>query len=137
MKRRARAISAREIAVEENALMDFQFAVIDALNRKGLTQNDLAEMSGVSKARISQLLSSEANPTLKVVARTLDSLDLCFKVECKNDEPELEETFFVDVSGGRETWNVRRRDREIERFFVLNSCDQVANENCSELLEVA
>lgn len=64
------------VEIEENALMDFQFAILDELNARGWSQKKLAEALGVSKARVTQMLSSEANPTLKLVARALSVLSL-------------------------------------------------------------
>jgi transcriptional regulator with XRE-family HTH domain len=71
-----RELTANEIRAEENALMDFQFAIIDALSERELTQAEFAEMLGVSRARVSQMLSSEANPTIKLVGRALAALGL-------------------------------------------------------------
>lgn len=71
-----RELTAEEIRVEENALMDFQFAIIDALNERNMTQAQFAEVLGVSRARVSQMLSSTANPTLKLVGRALALLGL-------------------------------------------------------------
>ncbi len=64
------------ISAEENALMDFQFALIDAMNEQGMTKAELAETLGVTRARVSQLLSSEANPTIKLVGRALAAVGL-------------------------------------------------------------
>lgn len=64
------------IEIEENALMDFQFAVLDELEARGWTQAQLAKELGVSRARVSQMLSADANPTLKLAARTLSVLGL-------------------------------------------------------------
>jgi hypothetical protein len=55
------------IAIEEDAVLKFQFALIDAMKDAGMTKADLAKALGVSRARVSQLLDSEANPTLKVM----------------------------------------------------------------------
>lgn len=65
-----------EIEAEENALTDFQFAIIDAMNESGISKSELAKRMGVSRARITQLLSSDANPTLKLVGRALAALNL-------------------------------------------------------------
>jgi len=62
------------IKVEETALLDFQFSIIDAMNELGLNKADLARALGVSRARVSQMLMSEANPTLQVIARAMASL---------------------------------------------------------------
>lgn len=57
------------VEIEENGLMDFQFAILDVMKAKGISQAKFADMLGVSRARVSQLLSAEANPTLKLVAQ--------------------------------------------------------------------
>jgi transcriptional regulator with XRE-family HTH domain len=67
------------IAAEEDALLKFQFALIDAMSEAGLTKADLAKALGVSRARVSQMLDSDANPTLKVIARAFAVLDYDLK----------------------------------------------------------
>ncbi|ASY58481.1 hypothetical protein SS05631_c35670 [Sinorhizobium sp. CCBAU 05631] len=56
--------------------MDFQFALIDAMRERGMTKAELAEALGVTRARVSQLFSSEANPTIKLAARALHAVGL-------------------------------------------------------------
>ncbi|MBB4067158.1 helix-turn-helix domain-containing protein [Gellertiella hungarica] len=82
MAKANRVLTPSEIIAAEDALMDFQFAVIDALNARGISQTEFAELLGVSRARVSQMLSSEANPTIKLVGRALDVLGL--KAEYRN-----------------------------------------------------
>lgn len=65
-----------QLFAEEDLLIDFQFAVIDALKNKNMRQSELAEKIGVKKSRVSQLLSSDANPTLKLVGRVCRVLDI-------------------------------------------------------------
>lgn len=76
MAKEKRELTLAEIEAEEAALTDFQFAIIDAMNEGGISQAELAKRLGVSRARITQLLSSEANPTLKLVGRALAALSL-------------------------------------------------------------
>ncbi|MHB2265058.1 helix-turn-helix domain-containing protein [Aliihoeflea sp. PC F10.4] len=64
------------IEAEENALMDFQFAILDELEARDWSQKQLAEALGVSNSRVSQMLSPDANPTLKLTARALKVLGL-------------------------------------------------------------
>jgi transcriptional regulator with XRE-family HTH domain len=54
---------------EENFLIDCQFLVQDLINAKGLSRTELAKRAGISKSRLSQLLSAEANPSAKTFAR--------------------------------------------------------------------
>jgi transcriptional regulator with XRE-family HTH domain len=57
------------IEAEENLLIDFQFLLQEALTDKEITLSDLAKKAGLSKGRISQLMSPDANPTVKNMAR--------------------------------------------------------------------
>ncbi|NTE81585.1 helix-turn-helix transcriptional regulator [Agrobacterium tumefaciens] len=76
MAKHVREMTPEEVIIAEDALMDFQFAVIDAMREKKISKAELADKLGISRARVSQMLSSEANPTLKVVGRALAALDL-------------------------------------------------------------
>ncbi len=76
MAKKIREISPHDVIIAEDALMDFQFAVIKAMREKNISKSELAEKLGISKARMSQMLSSDANPTLKVVGRIIAALDL-------------------------------------------------------------
>lgn len=62
------------IEAEENLLIDFQFLLQEAVTHHGVTLSQLAEKAGVSKARISQIMSPEANPTIKSMARLFHAL---------------------------------------------------------------
>lgn len=44
------------------------------MTKKNMSRSDLAQKAGISKARLSQLLSSEANPTTKTFARLFHAL---------------------------------------------------------------
>lgn len=80
------------IVAEENLVVDVQFLLQDALVSRGLTRTELAALTGVSKARLSQLMSSEANPTLRTVARLFAALDCKLEVavdrKCAVDSPD-------------------------------------------------
>jgi transcriptional regulator with XRE-family HTH domain len=62
------------IEAEENLLIDFHFQIQEMMSAKGLSRTELAEKAGISKARLSQILSNEANPTLKSMARLFHAL---------------------------------------------------------------
>jgi transcriptional regulator with XRE-family HTH domain len=64
----------RVIEAEENLLIDFHFQIQEMMSTKGISRTELAEKAGVSKARLSQILSNEANPTLKSMARLFHAL---------------------------------------------------------------
>ena len=67
------------VEAEEDLLIDFQFLVQDVLNSKGVSKSELAKRTGISKARLSQILSAEANPSVKTFARLFHALGV--KVE--------------------------------------------------------
>jgi transcriptional regulator with XRE-family HTH domain len=56
------------IEAEENLLIDYQFLLQERMAQKGISQSELAELAGISKARLSQVLSDEANPTVETLA---------------------------------------------------------------------
>lgn len=62
------------IEAEENLLIDFQFLLQEALSEKQITLSELAQRAGLSKARISQLMSPDANPTIKNMARLFHAI---------------------------------------------------------------
>jgi transcriptional regulator with XRE-family HTH domain len=62
------------IEAEENFLIDVQFLLQEVMTRNGVTLSQLAERAGVSKSRISQVMSPDANPTAKTFARLFHAL---------------------------------------------------------------
>ncbi|WP_337267872.1 helix-turn-helix domain-containing protein [Oryzifoliimicrobium ureilyticus] len=76
MAARTRDVSPEQVIIAENALIDFQFAVIKALNENKISQKELAETLGITRARMSQILSSDANPTVKLMGRIVSALGL-------------------------------------------------------------
>jgi transcriptional regulator with XRE-family HTH domain len=56
-------------------------AMIDARKSSGLTQNQLAEKTGISQGDISKLENGSANPSLKTLQRLASGMDMRLKVE--------------------------------------------------------
>ncbi|WP_027168345.1 helix-turn-helix transcriptional regulator [Mesorhizobium sp. WSM3224] len=121
------------IGVEENALMDFQFALLDAMKEKGISQVELAGRLGVTRARVSQLLSSEANPTIKLVGRALSVLDL--KTDyCPVKKSEIKRPVMAGKSGSDRGFAMMAcQVREATRAWGRSTGP--ANENYAECLE--
>lgn len=69
MKKRDAIIDPGIVEAEENFLIDCQFLIQDLINAKGISRSELAKRAGISKSRLSQILSAEANPTVKTFAR--------------------------------------------------------------------
>jgi transcriptional regulator with XRE-family HTH domain len=76
MAKEFKELTRDQVYAEEDALIDFQFALMDAMREKGVTKAELADALGVSRARVSQLFSPAANPTLKLAARALHALGM-------------------------------------------------------------
>ena len=68
------AFDAEIIQAEENFLIDIQFLIQELIDKKGMSRSDLAAKAKVSKARLSQLLGSEANPTVKSIVGIFHAL---------------------------------------------------------------
>ena len=66
---------AARIEAEENLLIDCQFLIQELMVAKGISRSQLSQKTGLSVARLSQIMSSEANPTVKTLARILHALD--------------------------------------------------------------
>jgi transcriptional regulator with XRE-family HTH domain len=63
------------IEAEENLLIDYQFLIQERMVANGISRAQLSEKTGLSVARISQILSSQANPTVKTLARIFHALE--------------------------------------------------------------
>ena len=55
-------------------------AVIDARKESGLTQQQLAERTGISQADLSKLENGNANPSLKTLQRLASAMDKKLKI---------------------------------------------------------
>lgn len=56
-------------------------AMIDARKASGLTQQQLAEKTGIAQADISKLKNGSANPSLRTLRRLADGLGMRLKLE--------------------------------------------------------
>ncbi len=68
------AFDAEIIQAEENFLIDIQFLIQELIDKRGMSRSDLAAKAKISKARLSQLLGSEANPTVKSIVGIFHAL---------------------------------------------------------------
>jgi transcriptional regulator with XRE-family HTH domain len=74
MSKMERVFDPAAIAAEENLVIDFQFLIEELMIKNGMTRSMLAARAGITTARLSQLMSSEANPTTKSLARLFYAL---------------------------------------------------------------
>ncbi len=56
-------------------------AMIDARKERGMTQKELAEITGISQADISRLERGTGNPSLKTLQRVAQALKMSLKIE--------------------------------------------------------
>ncbi len=73
-----------EIKAEYDALepeFSLMQAMIDAREKTGLTQKQLAERTGISQSDISKFESGRGNPSLKTLRRLADGLGMNLKIE--------------------------------------------------------
>jgi len=77
------------IEAEEHLLIDCQILLQETISKKNITRSALAQMAGISKARLSQLMCSEANPTVKTMARLFHAAGERLVVTTKNKNSRL------------------------------------------------
>jgi transcriptional regulator with XRE-family HTH domain len=118
------------VEAEEDLLIDFQFLVQDVLNSKGISKTELAKRSGLSKARLSQILSAEANPSVKTFARLFNALGV--RVEPKIARQRTEPSFVPQHrnEGKWEIGHVSEEARTPNRQFArANDWSGASNDN--------
>jgi transcriptional regulator with XRE-family HTH domain len=65
------------LVAEEDLILEAQMLIQGALNERGLSQKDLAELLGVGQSYVSQMLGlSGRNLTLRTIARVMHALGL-------------------------------------------------------------
>lgn len=67
--------SEQEVFAVEAFRVDVQHRIQALMNRKGISQKQLAERLGVSKARVSQIFSHRSNMNVRFLARVFFVLD--------------------------------------------------------------
>ena len=61
--------------------MDIIRAMIDARTAQHLTQKELAERTGINQADISKLENGTRNPTIHLLKRLAEGMDMTLKIE--------------------------------------------------------
>lgn len=61
--------------------MDVIRAIIDARTSKNMTQKDLAERTGINQADISKLENGTRNPSVNLLKRLAEGMDMALKIE--------------------------------------------------------
>ncbi|WP_082171897.1 helix-turn-helix domain-containing protein [Methylobacterium indicum] len=111
------------IEAEEDIVIDAQFLIQDLLVKHNMTRTELARKAGISKARLSQLMKPNANPTLRTLARIFYALGEKGTVKCSSHRPETEfaaETncgSWAEVQQTAEVTSEHRSGRDRHTFF--------------------
>jgi DNA-binding phage protein len=74
---------------EEHLLIDYQILLHETIVSKNINRSELANKAGMSKARLSQLMRPEANPTIKTMARLFHALGEELSVAVKQKAQDL------------------------------------------------
>lgn len=107
------------IEAEENLLIDFQVAIQEMMSEKNINRSQLAERSGMSKARISQILGNESNPTVKSMARLFHAMNERAMVTRKPVQTTFEAAAKAKVAGGQDwKWSESTGEARIDAQFV-------------------
>jgi len=106
------------VEAEEDLLIDFQFLVQDVLNSKGISKTELARRAGISKARLSQILSAEANPCVKTFARLFHALGVKIVPKVASHQAEAFVAPQHKSEGQWEIGRVSRQARTPDRKFA-------------------
>lgn len=61
--------------------MDIIRAIVDARVSNNLTQKELADRTGINQADISKLENGTRNPSLRLLQRLADGMDMVLKIE--------------------------------------------------------
>ena len=61
--------------------MDVIRAIVEARTSQNLTQKELAERTGINQADISKLENGLRNPTIQLLKRIADSMNMTLKIE--------------------------------------------------------
>ena len=83
-----------------NALLD---KVCETMNKKNISNTQLATLMGISKSEVSRLLSNNRNLTVKMVARIFYALGEKVKITTQSEFSSLETKKLVPVVG----WDIR------------------------------
>jgi len=89
------------IAAEENLVIDVQFLLQEMMDDKGITRAELARRAGISKARLTQMMRPDANPTLRTLAAIFHALGERVTVQPVRDD---EQKVSSGSSASADTW---------------------------------
>ena len=66
----------RLMPIQEQIRWDLYLSLAESRYDKGLSQNQLAELSGVPQATIARIENGKSNPTLSTIVKLAEALDV-------------------------------------------------------------
>lgn len=90
--------------------------------KQGIKQTELAELLGVTKGAVSQLLSDDASPSLKTLCRVANVLGVGVK-ELIEDSPKesITEMVWGVIRDGDKTYTISSRTEAIQSLSVISN----------------
>jgi len=70
----------------EHALIQ---AMIDARQKSGMTQKELADRTGIAQSDISKLEHGNANPSIRTLQRLAKGMGMVLKIEFAQEQPSM------------------------------------------------
>ncbi|GAA3023530.1 helix-turn-helix domain-containing protein [Tetragenococcus solitarius] len=70
----------------EDTIYQLAQTVRQVRKRNGLTQSELAELSGINRVTISKIENADMNPSFALVTQLLNSIRISIEFNPKNDE---------------------------------------------------
>lgn len=108
--------SGADLTPEELQKPELQIAraLVEARQTKHVTQQQLAERTGIAQADISRLENGNSNPTLRTLQRLADGLEMTVKVGFKDNSPNAD---------------VDEDDEEIVDFEIMDDDDDLNDDD--------
>lgn len=129
------------IEAEEDFVIDAQFLIQELLEERKMTRAELARRVGISKARLTQLLRSDANPTLRTIARVLFALGEKPRLK-RCSEQAMPETpasncwVESDLQGGRQTREEAGYDSVLAFKALFDQSERFVENHRAQLFDV-
>jgi len=98
----------RKLYFREDLIFEVTEAICKVMEEKGISRAELAEIAGVSKSNITQLLSGDQNMRLTTVADLLFALDSRLEVTAVPVAIEMDSILESVGSGSQDDWTLAR-----------------------------
>lgn len=104
------AVNKEKLAVfaEEGLVVDAQIFLHNLMEEKGITRAELARKMGVSRPRVTQMLSDEcSNLTIRLLARAVHVLGERIELDCEHFRLQRGEKRAQEASAASNVYNIK------------------------------